>query len=66
MDYSKIINILFSYPFLTVNSFAEKLWVSRQAITKTIKKLEENNIVKSVKIWTNILVFIPEFVEILS
>jgi hypothetical protein len=25
MDYSKIINILFSYPFLTVNSFAEKL-----------------------------------------
>jgi hypothetical protein len=25
MDYYKIINILFSYPFLSVNSFAEKI-----------------------------------------
>jgi Mn-dependent DtxR family transcriptional regulator len=66
MDYYKIINILFSYPFLSVNSFAEKIWVSRQAITNTIKKLEANKIVESVKVWKNKLIFIPEFVEILS
>jgi hypothetical protein len=33
---------------------------------RNIKRLEENNVVKSIKIWRNKLVFIPEFIELLS
>jgi hypothetical protein len=40
--------------------------VSNITAIRNIAKLEENNVVKSVKIWKNKLVFIPEFVEVLS
>ncbi|MDQ7009696.1 MAG: Fic family protein [Candidatus Gracilibacteria bacterium] len=66
MDYSKVTKILFSFPFLSVNELANKLEISRQAVTNNISKLEENNVVESIKIGRNKLIFIPEFIALLS
>lgn len=66
LDYSRISKILFSFPFLTVTDFTRNIWLTRQASTNIINKLEKNSIIKTVKIWRNKLIFIPEFIEILS
>ncbi len=66
MDNYKLINILFSNPFLSVSDFTKELELSRQSVTKYINILEENKIISSVKIWRNKLIFIPEFIELLS
>jgi len=66
IDYHKITNILFSFPFLTVTEFSKQIWVSRQTVTKYIAELEKNNIISSINIWKNKLVFIPEFIKLLS
>lgn len=66
MDYAKITKILFSFPFLTVTDFAKELWVSRQSISKNIIKLEENNIIETLKVWKSKLIYVPEFIDILA
>ncbi len=66
LDYAKIAKILFSYPFSNISDFSEKMWFSRQATTHIISKLEANSIINSVKIWRNKLIFIPEFIQLLS
>ncbi len=66
LDYHKITNILFSNPFLTVWEFEKLLWVARATANRHIQKLEENKIISSVKIWKNKLIFIPEFIKLLS
>ena len=66
MDYSKITNLLFSKVFLDTLTIEKELKISNRTVLRYIVKLEENNVVKSVKIWKNKLVFISEFVEILS
>jgi predicted transcriptional regulator len=47
--------------FITISEFTKKMWFSRQAVTKYINTLEENNIISSFKIGRNKLVFIPIF-----
>lgn len=66
LDYHKITEILFSSVFLSSWSFEEKLWISRSTATRNIKRLEKEKIISSVKIWRNKLIFIPEFIELLS
>ena len=66
MDYSKITRLLFSNVFLDTKTIEKKLDVSNRTVLRYIQKLEENKIVESVKIGKNKLIFIPEFVEILS
>jgi Fic family protein len=64
--YHKITSLFFSHPFMTISEFTKKLWFSRQAVTKYINILEENNIISSVKIWRNKLIFISEFIDLLN
>ena len=66
MDYAKITKILFSYPFLTVTDFAIKMWLSRQSITNYINILEKNNVISSIRVWRNKLIYIKEFIELLK
>ena len=66
LDYAKITKLLFSNPFSYIKHFEEWLDITNRTATRYIQKLEENNIIKSVKIWRNKLVFIPEFIELLS
>jgi len=66
MDYHKITNLLFSEPFMSIKTYKEKMWVVEITATRNIKKLEENNIISSVKIGRNKLVYIPEFIKLLS
>lgn len=66
LDYTKITKLLFSNPFSYIKHFEEWLDITKRTATRYIQKLEENNIIKSVKIWRNKLVFIPEFIELLS
>jgi len=66
MNYHKITNLLFSEPYLSISSFEKHMSVKRITATRNIKKLEDNNIVSSVKVWRNKLIFIPEFIDLLS
>ncbi len=66
MDYHKITIFLFSNPFTSIKWFKEQMWVADITATRNIKKLEENNIIKTVKVWRNKLIFIPEFIKLLS
>ena len=66
MDYSKITKILFSYPFLTIKKLEELLSVSNRTVLRYIELLEKNNIIKTIKIWRNKLIYIPKFIKLLS
>lgn len=66
LDYFKITEILFSTPFITVSEFTKKLEVARTTSTRIIKKLEENNIILSEKIWVNKLIFLKDFIKLLK
>lgn len=66
LDYHKITKVLFSKPFLSVNEFSELTWYTRQTMTKYIRLLEENNIISSMRIGKNKLVFIASFISILE
>ncbi len=66
MDYHKITNLLFSKPYISIKQYEEKMWVVNITALRNIKKLENNNIISSVKIWRNKLIFIKEFINILS
>ncbi len=66
MDYAKITKLLFTFPFVYLEKYEEIMEVSNITAIRSFKKLEENKIVSSVKIWRNKLVFIPEFIELLS
>jgi transcriptional antiterminator len=41
LDYHKITFLLFSYPFLSISDFKDKLSVTKNTIIRNIKKLEE-------------------------
>jgi Fic family protein len=66
MDYHKITTILFSKPFLTVSDFTEIMGVTRQSASKYIKILEENNILSSLKVGKNKLLYVQSFIDILT
>jgi len=66
IDYHKITNLLFSEPYLSITKFQEVMQVARVTATRNIKKLENAKIVSSIKLWKNKLVYIPEFINILS
>ena len=66
MDYHKITNLLFSEPFLSLKTYKEKMWIVEITATRNIKKLEENNIISSVKVWRNKLIYIKKIIELLS
>ena len=66
LDYHKITEILFSNPFLDIKTFSKKLWVSEKTVSRYIKKFEENKIISSKKVWKHKLIYIPEFIRLLS
>jgi Fic family protein len=66
LDYHKITNILFSNPFLTVWEFEKLLWVARATANRQVKKLEDIKIISSLKVWKNKLIYIKEFVNLLT
>ncbi len=66
MDNYKMIHILFSKPFMTVSDFTKEIWLSRQSATKYIHILEQEKIISSIKIWKNKLIYIPDFINLLT
>jgi len=66
MDYYKITNFLFSNPFISISQFKEMMQISDITAIRNIKKLEQAKIIDTIKIWRNKLIFIPEFIKILS
>jgi Fic family protein len=66
LDYHKIAKILFSKPFLTVSEFSDLMGYTRQTATKYIQLLEENNLVSSMKIGKNKLLYISAFINLLQ
>ena len=66
LDYHKIVRILFSYPYITISDFGKLLGISRQTTTRYISKLQAWNVINILKIWRTSLVYIPEFIKILS
>ncbi len=66
MDYHKIAQIFFSNPFTSIKLFQKSMWIAEITATRNIKKLETNNIIKTIKIWRNKLIYIPEFIKLLS
>ena len=65
VDYYQITSVLFSSPYISISTFAQKLWTSRQTVSRYVKQFEKINIIKTVKIWKNKLIFIPEFINVL-
>ena len=66
LDYQKITELLFSFPYLTVSNFVEYLGVSEVTAYRNIKLLEESKIIFSKKVWRNKLIFINDFIKLLS
>lgn len=66
LDYHKITKILFSYPYISVSDLWLKLNVARQTMTRYIPQLEKTWVIKIVKIGRNSLIYIPEFIQLLS
>lgn len=66
IDYHQITTILFSHPYITMTWFAEKLGVVRQTINRYVKQLEKLNIIRTQKVGKNRLIYIPEFINLLS
>lgn len=66
LDYHKITKLFFSYPFLSVSKFREKMEVSKPTISKYITILESLNIISSIKIGRKVLLYMPNFIELLS
>ncbi len=66
LDYHKITKILFSYPYISVSDLGLKLNVARQTMTRYIPQLEKTWVIKIVKIGRNSLIYIPEFIQLLS
>lgn len=65
-DFYTITMLLFSYPFMTMQSFADHLNVSRQTASELVKKLEWAWLIESMKIKNNKLIFLPSFIEIIK
>lgn len=65
-DYHLISQLLFSYPFMTVQSFADSLWVTRQSASELIKKLETKKIIKTTRLKNSKLLYLPSFIEIIK
>lgn len=66
LDYHKITQLLFSYPFISVSKFREKMGVTKPTISKYIQTLEQHQVIKKIKIGRKILLYIPEFIDLLS
>lgn len=66
LDYHKITTILFSNPFLTVWEFEKLLWVARATANRQLKKLEESKIIETIKIWKNKLIYLKDFINLLT
>ncbi|MCH2189045.1 Fic family protein [Candidatus Gracilibacteria bacterium] len=66
MDYYKLTILLFSEPFLTLHKMQTELGIGKRTVIRYIQKLEENNIVSSLKVGKNKLIYIPEFIQLLD
>lgn len=66
LDYHKITNILFSNPFLTVWEFEKLLWVARATANRQLKKMEELQIISTTKVWKNKLIYLKDFINLLT
>jgi len=66
LDYYKIAKLLFSKPFISVWEFSKDMWFSRQAWTRYISLLENKEIISSIKVWRNKLIFVKDFIKLLD
>lgn len=66
VDYHKITTILFSQPYQTLSNFEEQMGVSRATANRYIDTLEDRGIIRTVKIWKNKLIYIKEFIDLIS
>ncbi|MCP4522871.1 MAG: Fic family protein [Candidatus Gracilibacteria bacterium] len=66
IDYHKITTILFSKPYQTLSSFEKEMGVSRATANRYIDKLEKKGVISSVKIGKNKLIYISEFIDLIS
>lgn len=66
LDYHKITKLLFSYPFISISKFREKMEVSKPTISKYIAILESLDIIKTIKIGRKVLLYVPKFIDLLS
>jgi Fic family protein len=65
-DYHKITKILFSFPYSSASGMREKLEISRQTMTRYVPKLEASGLIKTIKVGRNSLIYIPDFIALLS
>lgn len=65
IDYHKITKILFSYPFISMSKFREKMEVTKPTVSKYMNTLESLHIVKTIKVGRKVLVYMPDFIDLL-
>lgn len=65
-DYHTITLLLFSFPFMTIQSFADHMKISRQAISELVKKMEMGRYISTTKLKNSKLVFLPAFIDIIK
>lgn len=65
-EYHLITTLLFSYPFMTIQSFADHMNISRQAISDLVKKMEAGGYIKTIKLKNSKLVYLPALIDILQ
>ncbi len=65
-DYHTITLLLFSYPFMTIQSFADHMNISRQAVSDLVKRLETWGHIQTMKLKNSKLVYLPSFIDIIK
>jgi len=62
----KVVNFLFSHPYLTIKQATETLLVTRQTASKYLSELERSGILQSVDYGKSKLFYVEEFLHLLS
>lgn len=66
LDYHRCTKVLFSHPFISSGEFGKALKITRQTAAQYIKQLEKIRVIEIKKVWKTNLVFMPEFIKLLS
>ena len=66
LDSHKMTLLFFSRPFLTLGDFEKHLGLSRVTIARQVHKLEKANILSSIKIGKYKLIYIKDFIDLLT
>lgn len=66
LDYHKITQALFTTPFTSLSDLAENVHTTRQTMSKRVEVLEKATIIKTIKVRKTKLIYVPEFIDLLS